>query len=241
MTMSEVRSSSPQIPSLPYRCPKCGGAKAFSTLIELKRHLENCHSYQSPSGTNILSMGPSAVPPSGQLRNSAMYGDDNNVRRSPIVDRGRKSPLMVSFSEDAKELERQLLQAKEAERRNQDLYGKIKNDVNALRDEVLQSKHKQWESADSVIQAQDDLAALRHSSGAADQFDLVETLKKHLKVKDNKLQQASDQLQRLTMERRKMQNELKDIQKENEVNVEAVGQLKYDIGEKDYLIEAKEK
>ncbi|GFO25859.1 F-box only protein 41 [Plakobranchus ocellatus] len=88
---------------IPYRCPNCGDQMKFSTLHELRSHLENEHSYHSSRSRRRVTIsdfdGPST------LSNS-------------MSDLGRISPLLHQFHADTYMLEEQLKRSKEEELNN---------------------------------------------------------------------------------------------------------------------------
>ncbi|RUS85837.1 hypothetical protein EGW08_006389 [Elysia chlorotica] len=88
---------------IPYRCPNCGDQLKFSSLNELRCHLENEHSYQysrSRRRVNISNF------------------DGPSLHSSSMSDLSKISPLSQRFHEDTLMLEEELRRNKEAELNN---------------------------------------------------------------------------------------------------------------------------
>ncbi|GFS07521.1 hypothetical protein ElyMa_004733700 [Elysia marginata] len=88
---------------IPYRCPNCGDHIKFSTLNELRCHLENEHSYQSKRSRRRVNLSDF---------------DGPSLHSSSMSDLSRISPLMQRFREDTFMLEEEVRKSKEVELNN---------------------------------------------------------------------------------------------------------------------------
>lgn len=112
---------------IPYRCPKCGHARRFSTLRDLRHHLQRDHAYKMscvrPNPRTSIFNSPRAVATeSADIR----YQDDkgNNLPDTKyrinkanyyIRDEREASPLLQSFKDETALLEMELQKAKQTE------------------------------------------------------------------------------------------------------------------------------
>ena len=137
---------------IPYRCPKCGDFRKFPTLRELKRHLEYDHSFKMGcvrprARAKVFSYKVDDSKPSPRERSleqrlkqaladdkwrkasrsrDELFHSDSSVNRQAD---DRNSPLLDTFREETRRLERKLQQAKELEMSNKTNRGMSKKSV----------------------------------------------------------------------------------------------------------------
>ena len=137
---------------IPYRCPKCGDFRKFPTLRELKRHLEYDHSFKMGcvrprARAKVFSYKVDDSKPSPRERSlerrlkqaladdkwskasrsrDELFHSDSSVNRQAG---DRNSPLLDTFREETRRLERKLQQAKELEMANKTNRGMSKKSM----------------------------------------------------------------------------------------------------------------
>ncbi|KAK3095300.1 hypothetical protein FSP39_012966 [Pinctada imbricata] len=118
---------------IPYRCPKCGDTRVFTSLRELKRHLETDHAYKMGfvkprTRAKVFSYSVDDSKPFpkdiANTRGWTGYNKDGPARlRTGISTRytdkdDENSPLLDTFRDENKRLERRVQLAKETEMMN---------------------------------------------------------------------------------------------------------------------------
>ncbi|XP_013418991.2 uncharacterized protein LOC106179780 [Lingula anatina] len=91
-----------EVEEIPYRCPKCGDLKTFSTFSELRSHMHLDHSFED----------------SNRKKPGIHFSIDPEPKHG--------TPFREMFSKEAKKLEEQLKRAKEIERQNKIAASKFK-------------------------------------------------------------------------------------------------------------------
>ncbi|XP_070539842.1 F-box only protein 41-like isoform X2 [Ptychodera flava] len=203
---------------LPYRCPRCGENKRFSTLSALKTHLEYEHTYPSPEP----------------------FSSNGNFE-SP---RGHKSAFRPweRFTAEAKELERQLAIAKETERRHKrerelgsDNLSYFSSNPDGFTSPVRTRSHE-----DLLINDRPHQSRQRKSlQDDGKHFEFIDKLQNDLRRKDKELEKAHEELQRLTSEKRQLQKENRELNKQLDSDLEYIAELKQQLQEKDKQLQEK--
>ncbi|XP_077864703.1 uncharacterized protein LOC100369563 [Saccoglossus kowalevskii] len=208
---------------LPYRCPRCGETRRFPSLSALKSHLEFEHTYPAP---DIFSPNSSFGMP-----------------------RTHKSAFRPweKFSAEAKELERQLAHAKESERRHKrdrDLYSpahtiddfRRSSLDDSLRPSSRRSLHERRRSEELYDSyPKND----RHAENKY--LDEIERLRSELKSKDKALDTAHEELQKLTLEKRKLQNDVLILNRQIDDSVQHLANTKQRLDEKEKELKERER
>ncbi|XP_076438053.1 uncharacterized protein LOC143277172 [Babylonia areolata] len=199
---------------VPYRCPRCGGARTFTTLAHLKSHMAEEHAY------------------SAQRRQRLRIFDYSPSHSS--APSGRHSPLLQSFLEENQRLEEELKAAKQEELKNQlqrqkkvkcqppssravsgtsskasksgrslqklkvnfrtplqtpepDPY--LQDSLSHLNHEVLVQRHQQWRTADALYSTQDVLLGVEEAAEdrVSEQKNFISELTRQLAEKEQQL------------------------------------------------------
>ena len=133
----------------------------------------------------------------------------DHAYRSPNRARSN-SPLLECYSREAKELEKQLREAKDAETRNHTMRNSLKNyydDINSLSDQIIKSKHNQWNTSDALADAKEQIEKLSRDADKS-HVGLINRLQEDLNEKESSLQKATNELQELNTDRRRLKNEV---------------------------------
>ncbi|XP_078659810.1 uncharacterized protein LOC144904653 [Branchiostoma floridae x Branchiostoma belcheri] len=271
---------------LQFSCSRCGHARSFPTLGALQEHMQQCVGY-----------GAQMFPPG---KDQSVIPASLSSPRRPGSGMSFLSPVYEQYSKEALELERQLILAKEAERRNRmkrgsprgfDRYGDFTNlyasfpparssvrfedetwDSDDQYDNLVQSDHfpsmkQKWmplpdrsilrdyehghrdkhvKHREPVLFANGRSSGLPGSSRGlstkeprltADESQVLRQMQEDIKRKDSLLEKASEELQKMTLERRKLQSDLSVMKKQMEGNVEAVTSLKEALQKKESELE----
>lgn len=218
---------------IPYRCPKCGDDRKFSSLSDLRLHLEKNHSYQigyvrPHSRTQVFDAKSVKTKENmSSVRDGVMFKEstEENITSSD----GRSSPLLLSFKEDARILERRLQAAKEAEMRNKVRlkHGKVEKldemgAVNDLHQKLMSSRSRQWQAEESLYNIDSVLENLEKSVQRRfqDQHGVISGLVSNLDNREEQLSQANETLHSLQRERQKLIKETQEILQQSEIKNE---------------------
>ncbi|KAK7467884.1 hypothetical protein BaRGS_00036889 [Batillaria attramentaria] len=209
---------------VPYRCPRCGGTRTFSTLADLKSHMAEDHAY------------------SAQRRQRLKIFDYNTPRFSGTTS-GRHSPLLQSFLDEGKLLEEEVKAAKKQElsnkleRQNQALSkpkpasdtaqratsltrprgrktkvnfstpppkleqpdSYLQETFSSLNNEIITQRHNNWRTADALYSTQDVLSGVEEAAEGrvSEQRNVIERLTQDLAEKERQIQGLRLELQRV--------------------------------------------
>ncbi|KAL8617470.1 hypothetical protein ACOMHN_048738 [Nucella lapillus] len=203
------------VPDVPYRCPRCGGARTFTTLAELKSHMTEEHAYNA------------------QRRRRLRIFDYSPTHTSSPHSGGRHSPLLQTFLAENQRLEEELKAAKQEELNNQlqrqrkaqsqhppsktssglssqttkksraqkpkvnfrtplptqepDTY--LQESLSHLNHEMLVQRHQQWRTADALYSTQDVLSGVEEAAEdrVSEQKNFISDLSRQLAEKEQQL------------------------------------------------------
>lgn len=211
---------------IPYRCPKCGNSKKFTTLRELKSHLEKEHSFKM----GYVKPRTRVKVFSHRAKSLSSSDEEHHIpTRLPLVQEAREddkrlSTLMDSYREDARVLEEQLRSAKDTESVNKLCPSgraadgglralSVQDRLSVLNTEVMNSRQSQWQTEDELHKAHDILGGIEKAaeSRCTDQREVIQGLVKNLKDKEGKLVKANGLLDKLKNEREKLVQETEVI------------------------------
>ncbi|CAC5395562.1 unnamed protein product [Mytilus coruscus] len=214
---------------IPYRCPKCGDSRKFTSLRDLKLHLNSEHAFKvgcvkPRSRTTIFdNKGHNARKKTANRENlSRQWSSSYDSRRSSSESYGRESPLFQSYKDDARVLESQLESAREYERNNRrqanylsrsHSYDPLDSTVNKLNKDVMNSRRNIWKSSDELYNAEDVLNGVE--TAAEERFksqqNIIQNLVDELQQKDLQLTNANRDAERLRHDREKLMNEVEEL------------------------------
>ncbi|KAK7111093.1 uncharacterized protein [Littorina saxatilis] len=211
-----------QVPDVPYRCPRCGGARTFNTLSELKTHVAEEHAYsaQKRQRLRIFDYNP----------NHAFKGT------------GRHSPLLQSMLDEGDKLEEELKAAKREELNNKTKRQKqqssrppassttlpsasthspaspkkgkghfhrpmpsqepdhyLQKTVSQLNQDVLVQRHQQFRTADALYTTQDVLSGVEEAAEGrvSEQKNFIADLSRQLVEKEQQLLELRTELEKV--------------------------------------------
>ncbi|XP_076104542.1 uncharacterized protein LOC143073111 [Mytilus galloprovincialis] len=214
---------------IPYRCPKCGDSRKFTSLRDLKLHLNSEHAFKvgcvkPRSRTTIFdNKGHNSRKKTANRENlSRQWSSSYDSRRSSSESYGRESPLFQSYKDDARVLEGQLESAREYERNNRrqgnylsrsHSYDPLDSTVNKLNKDVMSSRRNIWKSSDELYNAEDVLNGVE--TAAEERFksqqNIIQNLVDELQQKDLQLTNANCDAERLRHDREKLMNEVEEL------------------------------
>lgn len=214
---------------IPYRCPKCGDSRKFTSLRDLKLHLNSEHAFKvgcvkPRSRTTIFdNKGHNSRKKTANRENlSRQWSSSYDSRRSSSESYGRESPLFQSYKDDARVLEGQLESAREYERNNRrqgnylsrsHSYDPLDSTVNKLNKDVMSSRRNIWKSSDELYNAEDVLNGVE--TAAEERFksqqNIIQNLVDELQQKDLQLTNANRDAERLRHDREKLMNEVEEL------------------------------
>jgi DNA repair exonuclease SbcCD ATPase subunit len=207
-------SSSPD-DDIPYRCPKCCTGDhddlKFPSLRSLRDHLENDHT--APTTTKF----------SPKFHQNGFNG----------------SPITENFNREARELERQLKLAKDAELRHRQLWDRlVEPEYSALENidrEIRQSKMENERLNDALEDAVDKIEQMRHNAEmlTEDQRETVRRMQDQLALKEADLELLKTQLRALTEERSRLEKEKKELSSSDRHKNGLIQVLRNEISEKE--------
>ncbi|XP_061194337.1 uncharacterized protein LOC133202515 [Saccostrea echinata] len=217
---------------IPYRCPKCRDERKFSSLSDLRLHLEKNHSYQvgyvRPHSRTQVFDAKSVKTKHNTTINKGFMREEPSCSRNGSLD-GRSSPLLLSFKEDARILESELKAAKEAERRNKmrsknGENGKIDESgtIHNLHHKLMSSRSRQWRAEEALYNIDSVLENLEKSAEKRfqDQRGVINDLVSNLDNREEQLSQANTTLQSLQRERQKLMRETQEMLQQSEIKNE---------------------
>ncbi|XP_052101746.1 uncharacterized protein LOC127735559 [Mytilus californianus] len=214
---------------IPYRCPKCGDSRKFTSLRDLKLHLNSEHAFKvgcvkPRSRTTIFdNKGHNSRKKTANRENlSRQWSSSYDSRRSSSESYGRESPLFQSYKDDARVLEGQLESAREYERNNRrqanylsrsHSYDPLDNTINRLNKDVMNSHRNIWKSSDELYNAEDVLNGVE--TAAEERFksqqNIIQNLVDELQQKDLQITNANRDAERLRHDREKLMNEVEEL------------------------------
>lgn len=246
---------------VPYRCPKCGNQQRFSTLKDLKLHLDEEHAFK---------MGCVKPRSRNKVFNHRMEGEKSNVTLGKYVKTkrgGKFSPrssdsgsgqgsILKCYDNEAKFLERKVEMAKETELKNKlnrNILSKSRGDnqvdvpsprgdnfkesLTNLNNQLLRSRHNEWQVAqalyhtEGVIQGVEEAAENR----CLDQQGVIRDLVNDLRQKEGQLSQANRDLQKVRREREVLLSEVEELFSEantgNRLLQEELGRREHMLGD----------
>ncbi|CAH1783173.1 unnamed protein product [Owenia fusiformis] len=211
---------------LPYQCPKCGILGRFVSISELKHHLASHHPSLSPK--------------------SRLYYDSI----------GRRSPFTECLTLEAKRLEEKLRAAKEMELMNKYSYrdGDFKNHHFEMELPYMEKPHNHSYGASTEPHLEETSFVQKGAMLSDPYFNsthklsismskaqiTIDKLRNEIKQKDENLEKASNELENLTLERRRLQRDILELSKVSDESIETVGELKGKVQEKSKTLKEKD-
>lgn len=214
---------------IPYRCPKCRDERKFSSLSDLRNHLDKNHSFQvgyvRPHSRTQLFDAKSAKTKENNSINERRIQTNLNLMKGVPSD-GRSSPILLSFKEDARILESQLQAAKEAERRNKEKSQVRKggcvdeeNIADSLHHKLMSSRSRQWKAEEALYNIDSVLESLEKSVERRfqDQRGVISDLASDLDHREEQLSRANSTLRSLQRERQRLMTETQEMLQQSEI------------------------
>lgn len=230
---------------IPYRCPKCRDERKFSSLSDLRLHLDKNHSYQVGYVRPRARMQVFDAKSEKTKENNSI-NEGKRKTSSPRLEirssDGRSSPLLLSFKEDARILESQLRAAKEAEMRNKERsYHRKTGHVNesgtidSLHQKLMSSRNQQWKAEEALYSIDSVLDNLEKSVEMRfrDQRGVISDLASSLDNREEQLSQANLTLKSLQKERQKLMRETLEVLQQSEIKNE---RLKFELERRDNVL-----
>ena len=214
---------------IPYRCPKCRDERKFSSLSDLRNHLDKNHSFQvgyvrPHSRTQLFDAKSAKTKENNSITERKIQTNLNLMKGVPSD--GRSSPILLSFKEDARILESQLQAAKEAERRNKEKSQVRKggcvdeeNIADSLHHKLMSSRSRQWKAEEALYNIDSVLESLEKSVERRfqDQRGVISDLASDLDHREEQLSRANSTLRSLQRERQRLMTETQEMLQKSEI------------------------
>lgn len=221
---------------IPYRCPKCGDSRKFSSLRDLKLHLNAEHAFKvgcvkPRTRTNIFdnkvhnSRKRNTNKENLSRQWSSSYDSRQSLTSSESYD--QDLPVLQSYREDARMLERQLESAREFERNKRMMqnfsrshsYDPLNSTLDKLNKDVMNSRKNIWQSSDALYNAEDVINGVEIAAEERfnNQQNIIQNLVDSLQQKERQLATANENVEKLRYDKEKLMKEVEDLFKNTDM------------------------
>lgn len=215
---------------IPYRCPKCGDSRKFTSLRDLKLHLNAEHAFKvgcvkPRTRTTIFDhKGHNSKKRTANKENlSRQWSSSYDSRQSLTSSESYEQdlPVIQSYREDARMLERQLESAREFERNKRSMpsmyrshsYDPLNSTLDKLNKDVMNSRKNIWQSSDALYNAEDVINGVEIAAEERfnNQQNIIQNLVDSLQHKERLLTSANQNVEKLRSDKEKLMKEVEDL------------------------------